>query len=501
MAENLNLLIINPSNRSEIYQKLGNDLAAAEPPIWGGLLATFIRKQGFSVGIIDADAESLSPSETVKRIVEISPLLVTIMVYGHQPSASTQNMFAASRLCSALKAEAPHMKVIFMGGHVAALPERTLREEQADYVCDGEGTITVLDLLETLKNGNKDNLASVRGLWYRSDDHIRSNTPAPLMENLDHDMPSVAWDLLPMEKYRAHNWHCFGGWRREPYAALYTTLGCPYHCSFCCIQAPFKTGEKEIGYKESVNSYRFWSPEKVIGQIDILVSRYGIQNIKIADEMFVLNKRHVAGICDLIIDRGYDLNIWAYARVDTIREGMLEKLKRAGVNWLALGIESASKHVRDGSLKMLKQDDIVKTVRSIQAAGINVIGNYIFGLPDDTHESMKHTLDLAVELNCEFANFYSAMAYPGSPLYEMAIRKGLTLPEKWTGYSQHSVDSLPLPTDVLSAGEVLTFRDQAFHAYFSNPKYLKMIKEKFGQETESEIRKMSAYRLQRMYAA
>lgn len=501
MAENLNLLIVNPSNRAEIYQKLGNNLAAFEPPIWGGLLATYIRQRGYSVDIIDADAESLSLIETVKRILEFSPLLVTIMVFGHQPSASTQNMLAASRLCSALKAEDPKMKVLLLGGHVAALPERTLLEEQADYVCDGEGPITVLDLLDILKNTKLSDLSSVRGLWYRHGGQIQSNSPAPLLENLDQDMPAVAWDLLPMEKYRAHNWHCFGGRKREPYAAIYTTLGCPYHCNFCCIQAPFKTGEKEIGYKESVNSYRFWSPEKVLAQIDVLVSQYGIQNIKIADEMFVLNKSHVSKICDLIIDRQYDLNIWAYARVDTVREGMLENLKRAGINWLALGIESASKHVRDGSLKMLKQDDIVKTVRSIQSAGINVIGNYIFGLPDDTQESMKQTLDLAVELNCEFANFYSAMAYPGSLLYDMALKNGTALPEKWSGYSQHSVDSLPLPTEALTAGEVLAFRDQAFHAYFSDPKYLKMVGEKFGNETENDVRKMSIYRLPRMYAA
>src|SRR3989442_13751936 len=120
-------------------------------------------------------------------------------------------------------------------------------------------------------------------------------------------MPEIAWDLLPMPKYRAHNWHCFGHLQRQPYAALYTTLGCPFHCSFCCIQAPYRSGEKTLGYKESVNSYRFWAPEAVIRQIDTLVERYGVRNIKIADEMFVLNPKHVLGICDAIIPRGYDL--------------------------------------------------------------------------------------------------------------------------------------------------------------------------------------------------
>src|SRR6201987_71595 len=189
-------------------------------------------------------------------------------------------------------------------------------------------------------------------------------------------MPRLAWDLLPMDRYRAHNWHCLGGRERQPYAALYTTLGCPYHCSFCCIQAPFKAGERAAGIKESTNSYRYWSPDNVIAQIDLLVNRYGVRNLKIADEMFVLNRKHIVGICDRIIERGYDLNIWAYTRVDTVKDGMLDKLKRAGFNWLALGIEAADDRVLTDVDKRYQIGEVYDTVRRIKEAGINIIGNY-----------------------------------------------------------------------------------------------------------------------------
>src|SRR5260370_1432836 len=144
-------------------------------------------------------------------------------------------------------------------------------------------------------------------------------------------MPSLAWDLLPMSKYRAHNWHCLDGLERQPYAALYTTLGCPYHCSFCCIQAPFKSGERAAGYRDNVNSYRAWNPDTVLDQIDLLVNRHGVRNLKIADEMFVLNRRHVLGVCDRLIERRYDLTIWAYTRVDTIKDHLRDMLKAAGL--------------------------------------------------------------------------------------------------------------------------------------------------------------------------
>jgi len=249
-----------------------------------------------------------------------------------------------------------------------------------------------------------------------------------------------------------------------------------------------------------VNSYRFWSLQSVIAQIDKLVNKYGVRNIKIADEMFVLNSRHVIGICDLIIERGYDLNIWAYARVDTVRDGMIDKLKRAGFNWLAFGIEAASERVRNDVQKGFNQDDIFKTLEKVRAAGINVIGNYIFGLPEDDLETMQETLDLSLELNCEFANFYSTMAYPGSQLYNLALKEGWPLPEKWSGYSQHSVDTLPLPTKRLPASEVLRFRDHAFQVYFSSPRYLDMVARKFGPETVEHVREMASYKLVRQYA-
>ena len=141
--------------------------------------------------------------------------------------------------------------------------------------------------------------------------------------------------------------------------------------------------------------------------------------------------------------------------------------------------------------------EILKVVRKIQDAGINVIGNYIFGLPDDTHETMQETLDLAIEANCEFANFYCAMAYPGSKLYPMAAEHGWELPSSWIGYSQHSYETHPLRTEALSSAQVLKFRDQAFTRYFSNPRYLELVQRRFGDDVLSHVKQMTQLGLKR----
>jgi radical SAM superfamily enzyme YgiQ (UPF0313 family) len=297
----------------------------------------------------------------------------------------------------------------------------------------------------------------------------------------------AAWDLLPMHLYRAHNWHSFDDIEhRSPYGAIYTSLGCPYNCVFCCINAPF--GKPGIRYR---------TPQRVVEEIDLLVNTYGIRNLKIVDELFVLHEPHYMGIVDLLIERGYGLNIWVYARVDTIKPENLARMKQAGINWIALGIESANPEVRDSASKRMRVQDVHQVVSTILDAGIRVIGNYIFGLPDDTCATMQETLDMAKELNCEFVNFYSAMAYPGSQLYDIALESGWQLPDAWHGYSQHSYEALPLPTKHVTAAEVLKFRDDAFHDYFANPVYLSMLEQKFGRSVREHIERITASRLKR----
>src|SRR5262249_16020212 len=184
-------------------------------------------------------------------------------------------------------------------------------------------------------------------------------------------------------------------------------------------------------------------------------------------------------------------------RVDTVKPGMLDRLRRAGVTWLAFGIEAASDRVRTDVDKGFDSDLVFRTIADVRAAGINVIANFIFGLPEDDLASMQATLDLALALNCEFANFYTAMPYPGSPLYAIAQRLGWALRERWSGYSQQGVDTLPLPTRHLSAADVLRFRDRAFTTYFTSPAYLDLVTRKFGAAAADEIRVMTGHRLDR----
>ena len=491
MANPIDILLINPGDVRQVYQGLADEFTAIEPPAFAGLFATYLRRNGCSVAILDVPALGITAEKAAEMATQdFDATLIVLVVYGFQPSASTQNMGSAGKISRCIRDAGVRAKVMMTGTHPAALPERTLAEEAVDFVCDGEGPETIYRTFEALRRGAF--LDGIPSLWGSLDYGITMKVSPlvagtqPLITDLDKSMPGIAWDLLPMDRYRAHNWHCLDDLgRRAPYAAIHTSLGCPYSCHFCCINAPF-----------SKPSYRLWSPETVISEIDLLVTQYGVRNIKIVDEMFVLNKRHVLGICELLKQRQYDLNIWAYARVDTVHESLLEPMKAAGINWLALGIESASWEVRDGADKHYGDAEITDTVRRIQGAGINVMGNYIFGLPDDDMDSMRRTLGLAIELNTEFANFYSCMAYPGSALYRTA--KPERLPQHWHQYSQHAYDTLPLANDKLMAAEIVAFRDYAWHAYFSAPRYRGMVENRFGDAALHHINRMESLRLPRI---
>ena len=506
----LDLLLVNAPSRERVYGPL-TEFAAIEPPVWAGLIATAARRAGFSVAILDAEAEGLTVAQTARRIVGLHPRLAAFAIYGQQPSASTQCLPAASAVAKLV--QEGHMlgstydiPTLAFGTHPSALPERMVREESFDYAATGEASLTILGLLQRVPP------SIIPSLRFKGRGEVvaRSLVDATLIQNLDAVLPGQAWDLLDMTRYRAHNWHLWTAqceieviptrdFTAEPtgrerytggYASVQTSLGCPFRCTFCCINAPF-----------GGSSIRYWSVENVIRQIGDLVDIHHITNIKIPDEMFTLNPARVKELCRALIAPGYgkQLNIWAYARIDTVRdEEMLTLMREAGFRWLGLGIESGSAHVRDGVAKgKFGTEDIFEAVARVRSAGICVGANYIFGLPDDTYESMQETLDLACALNTEWANFYCAMAYPGSALHaQVAHEHPEWLPENnpcgWVGYSQHAAETLPLPTATLSAAEVLAFRDEAFMRYFSRPKYLTMLRARFDARAVSDVHRMLA---------
>tara|TARA_B100000900_G_scaffold192836_2_gene163157 strand:+ start:2314 stop:3783 length:1470 start_codon:yes stop_codon:yes gene_type:complete len=482
----IDVLVLNPGNRKKTFQNLGEKFAAIETPYWVISIAGYLRREGFSVEVLDTDVEALSPNETAEKVKLYKPKLVAIISHGSTPQSSTLNMAYVGEISKAIKDNDIDTKICVSGIHVTALPERTLKEENVDFVIIGEGPIAIKNLITAIKSKD-DDYSKIEGIGYFDDsDNVIINKSAPLLQNIDETLGSAAWDLIPMKDYRSHYWHSFEDLdKTQPYASIYTALGCKYNCSFCQVNTLF--GKPGMRYR---------TPESVMDEIGILVEKYGVRNLKISDELFIYEETNYLKLLNMIIDRGYDLNIWAWSRVDSLKVEHLKLMKKAGINWLVYGIESADLNVRKEIGKPIKSnvEEIVKITRE---HGIYVVANYIFGLPEDNLETMKSTYNQAVEINAEVANFYAAQAYPGTRLYKTALKEGWDLPEKWSGYSHHSYDCKPVPTKFLTSKEVLGFRDWAFKDYYTSNKYLNLIKDKFGQQAVDFTNEITSIDLKR----
>jgi len=494
----LDILFVHPNASEIIYQDLSKKSAAIEPPIWAGMLANHVRTRNFSAAILDCEAERLNWEDASKTIVDYNAKVICFVVYGQQPSASSQNMTGAVGIARLVK-QLTDTPIVFVGGHVAALPDEVLAEDCVDIVLLNEGVYAISNLLST--DLSVEQLKNCTGIGFKLDGQIYKNEPERIVPKslLEQDLPGMAWDLLPsFNKYRTAGWHSWSNnTENAPFAALYTSLGCPYKCSFCMINIINRTSNLPLITSEDSNMFRWWTPEFIIKQFDYFAEN-NVRNIKIADELFVLNPNHFQKICNLIIERGYDFNIWAYSRVDTCKPQFLDTLKKAGVNWLGLGIENPNQTLRQEIHKDHFVDvKITDLMQNMRDAGISIGGNYIFGLPMDTHESMQNTLDFAMANKTEMANFYCAMAYPGSPLYKTAVAKGWKLPETYSGYSQHSYDMLNLSNDFLSAKDIVAFRDKAFVTYHSDENYLNLLENKFGVHAKHNVEDVLKIKLKR----
>jgi radical SAM superfamily enzyme YgiQ (UPF0313 family) len=501
-ARRIDVLFVEPDSSASAYQDLSKKYSAIETPTWSLLLSESCRVKGFGVAILDCTAERLTDEQSIRRIRDADPRLVCFVLYGQNPNSGTTNMIGGTRLCARLKQAYPEYRTCFVGSHVSALPKELLSYDFIDIVLLNEGVYALHDLL---RSDMSTELEKVRGIGYKQGGQLILNPPQHIVpqELMDRDLPGYAWDLLPYEKqpldlYRAHFWHAeFNHDLRTPFAALYTSLGCPFKCDFCMINILNRANNADGIASADSAVMRVWSPGFILGEFDKLVAM-GVQSIRISDEMFFLNRNYYEPLLRGLIERGYNLRMWSYSRVDTVRPPHLELFRKAGVRWLCLGIEAGNQDVRrEISKGRFQEVNIREAVRQVHDSGIDVLGNYMFGLPDDNQETMQQTLDLAMELNTAHANFYPCQALPGSPLHYLALRKGWKLPDSYEGYAFLSYECQPLPTKYLAAAEVLRFRDNAWHKYFSRPEYLDLVERKFGIEQRRNVEELTKIRLKR----
>ncbi len=395
----MKILLIQPSEeRAMIHLGLAYVAAALE-------------RRGDDVVVLDTGTAGGSEKVIARFMAEANPGAVGITAQTPYYSKALK----ASKLVRKLK---PGCTVIMGGPHPSILTEDTLKEPSIDIVVKGESDITIVELMERLETGGA--LDDVKGISFKKNGVIIHNEYRPFIEDLD-SLPNPAWHLFDMSKYLAKV-------NGKKVAPVLSSRGCPFKCIFC-YRGP-----------AAGKTFRARAPENIVNEIKHLKQTYGIGNILFVDDIFTVNQKRAEKICDIMIETKLDIPWRCQTRVDCLNIGLLKKMKEANCTDISMGVESGNEKILETTGKRTTKEKVRKAFSMIKEAGISISSSFIIGLPGDTKETVRETIDFAKELNPDNAIFYAAMPYPGTEMAHMVVEQGGQLPETWDAYRLMSSD-------------------------------------------------------------
>ncbi|MFH0985370.1 MAG: radical SAM protein [Candidatus Omnitrophota bacterium] len=381
----MDLLLINP------YSTNANPMI----PLGLASLAAVALEAGHSVEVVDAWAEGLrDPARLAARLRALSVPKVTGV------SVLTTNLRGAKDAVTVLRSSFPETFLMIGGPHVSAMPGEVLDQfPEADLGVFGEGELTLKEVLTAFFADGKPprNLAGT--LWKDSHGTTVKAAPRPVITDLD-SLPRPARHLFMLDKYHPHA--PYG--RRWRYANEITSRGCPYHCAYC--------SKSVFG-----DSYRAFSPERVVNDLRELVDRYHVREIHFYDDDLTLNRKRAVEFMERLIAAKLDL-IWSCTtRCDLVDAELLGLMKKAGCWMVCYGVESGDDTLRETVNKGISRKQIEQAFRETKCAGIKVTGYFIIGLPGETERTAKATMDFMDQLNPHYVNCGVMAVFPGSPFY------------------------------------------------------------------------------------
>ncbi len=390
----MKLLLIHPPSR-EVYDKFERK-QIDRMPIGLAYIAAVGEQKGWEVEIIDAEAMRYSLGDIEREISRLQPDVIGI-------TCTTPLYPIAAKIAKIAKAINPQIKTILGGPHINAMPEDSLsKSPMVDIVVFGEGEATFSELLDYLKRGGMK--PNIRGVGYHNNKAIVLNTPRSSIADLD-SIPFPARHKFPIEKYYDPDRY------NTPYTLMVTSRGCPYNCIFCGSSVTWG------------HHIRFRSADNVLNEIGEVINKFGIHNITFSDDTFTLGKKRVIDICKGIIERGYDIEFLCSSRINTIDEKRLEFLAEAGCKEISFGVESGDEEILKTISKHIDLNKVKPVFDMVKSFGIKVHSSYIIGNPGDTHETIEKTINFAIESGTDAAQFSISTPYPGTTLWNMALKR------------------------------------------------------------------------------
>jgi radical SAM superfamily enzyme YgiQ (UPF0313 family) len=392
----MRVLLINP------YYPISE---TPSPPLGLAYLGAALEQAGTQVKILDYVVYPYRRDALESVLKEFKP---------HVAGATAVSMTFdhAEQILKDVKTSDPQVLTVMGGPHVTFYAQETLETfAELDVVVIGEGEETLVELLRAVKCAR--DFDTVSGIAYRVGSKIKSTAKRERIKNLD-TLPLPARHLLPLGRYRALGLPM----------SITTSRGCPYQCIFC-------VGRKMVGAR-----VRYHSADRVAAELQYLAN-LKFHQINIADDLFTANQNHCLAVCEEILKKNFKTNWTAFARVDTVSERLLSKMKSAGCTAVSFGIESANPAILNTIQKGIPVQQARDAVRKCLRVGIRPYASFILGLPGETPETIKETSAFAANLQQEGLayGFHILTPFPGTEVREQNKRLGIRiLTDDWSRY-------------------------------------------------------------------
>jgi radical SAM superfamily enzyme YgiQ (UPF0313 family) len=442
-------LLVNPPlvngvafTRQGRCQEREEVLGTTKPPYTLALLASLLRDAGCEVRLVDLTAERRTADDLAAQL-ERESFRPTLILFPSTTPTLGSDVAAIGRLKARFGAP-----MFCFGPHASATPHASMeRAPSVDGMFVGEPEDAALQLARL---DSIDQVAGIPSLTWR---HGQSIVPHSAQGQYSGflQMPYPAWDLVPLASYSLPLVN-------RPYTIVETSRGCPYACDFCV--APIHQGHK----------FRERSARSIVDEIERGYREFGIDFFYLWGDTVTLNVKSFTAFCDELIARALPIQWFGNARADNLTDpAFVHRLRQAGCWMLAMGIETESEDIRKDMVKRLERPKIQTAIDNMRDAGIRSFAFFIFGYPGESIATINQTIEYAIELNPDFANFYPAVPYPGTELYNKVVRDGMLVEEDW---SRMEYSYYLLRGNGLDERVVMDAINRAKRRFFMRPAYL-----------------------------
>lgn len=430
--------------RVEGVSKRVSRVLGVYPPLGIAYIASYLRQEGYSVGILDANAWNLDEEGLEEAVREFQPDIVGIT----SMTIEWHNVVRAGRV---VKKVSPETIVVVGGAQLSAYPEDALTFDCFDVGVIGDGEETFLEIVQRVEAGAS--LEGIEGTVYRSNGEVKMNRSGRFFKGLD-SLPFPAVDLLPLDKYRILT-------VGRPFLTMVSSRGCPYRCAFC---SQVYTG----------GGVRLRSAENVVEEIEFYVKHYNPRELVMFDETFTINKSRILKLCELIRKKGFKFRWNIRTRVDTVDEDILRALKSAGCYSLHMGIESGDEQILKKMQKDITLEQAEQAFKIARKLGFIVRGYFMTGYLGENLRTYRRTVEFAKKLDLDWVSFTTTVPLPRSALYYEALKTGALPYDYWREFTLMRVrDDIPhFTTEEYDYDELKRLTRRAYWEFYLRPRFI-----------------------------